>query len=345
VLGDWVAEEVDIESFAVIVTLRPAWAHATGRTADPGRGNSQPDVVAAPTRLALFDLPDPETSQPVLALAAASPSGRWRSVPIEVEAGGTVMASRTLNKEAVLGTTLTALGPGQGYLLDLVNAIEVQLANPDHWLLSRDDEALMMGANLAAMGNELIQFGDAQPMGAGRFKLSRLLRGRRGSEWAMEGHAAGEAFVLLDARTLKAIPLPIEMLGSTVTVTAHGPGDLAAPPSVNRAANGEAMRPLSPANLAAAFESDGTLTVRWVRRSRLAWAWLDDVDTPSDPSLQGYRLTVLGSVATIDRDCAIEQAILSAAEVASLGGGPTEVQVRQVGTLTLSRPATVHAIP
>lgn len=170
------------------------------------------------------------------------------------------------------------------------------------------------------------------------------MRGRRGSEWAMDDHAAGEVFALLDPRTLKAIPLPVEMLGSTVTVAAHGPGDLAVPSSVNRAANGEAMRPLSPANLAAAFGDDGTLTVRWVRRSRLAWAWLDDVDTPPDPSLRGYRLTVLGSTATVERDCTVEQATLSAAEVASLGGGPIEIQVRQVGTLALSRPATVHLI-
>ena len=60
--GDWVAEEAEIEQFAVAVTLQPAWAHAGSRTADPGRGNPQPDVVAAPTTLALFDLPDPETN-------------------------------------------------------------------------------------------------------------------------------------------------------------------------------------------------------------------------------------------------------------------------------------------
>ena len=132
---------------------------------------------------------------------------------------------------------------------------------------------------------------------------------------------------------------------STVSVTAHGPGDLPAPPSVMRAANGEAMRPLSPGRLTAAFAADGSLGIRWFRRSRLAWAWLDEVDTPPDLSLQGYRLRVASPSTTIDRDSIAEEVILSSAEVAALGAGPFEIQVRQIGTSALSRPATLHLNP
>lgn len=194
-----------------------------------------------------------------------------------------------------------------------------------------------MGANLAAIGDELVQFGDAQPLAAGRFRLSKLLRGRRGSEWAMDGHAAGENFVLLDARGLKAIPFPIEIMGSSIAVRAHGPGDLADPPLVTRAANGEAMRPLSPAHLRAVLAPEGSLSVSWVRRSRLAWSWMDEIESAPDPSLQGYRVRLVGASDEIERDCAVEQATFSAAEVASLGSGPIEVHVRQVGSLLLSR--------
>ncbi len=338
VAGDWIAEAVEIEDFVATVSLRPMWAHAGSRTADPGRVIPQPDIVAAPTRLAVFDLPDPETSQPTLVLAAASPSGGWRSVPIEIEAGGIVTASRTANGEAALGWALTGLGTGQACLFDLVNVVDVELANPEHWLQSRDDQALAMGANLAAIGDELVQFGDAQPLATGRFRLSRLLRGRRGSEWAMDGHAASETFALLDARALKAIPFPIEMLGSSIAVRAHGPGDLVDPPWVTRAANGEAMRPLSPAQLRAVLAPDGSLTVSWVRRSRMAWGWIDEIESPPDPSLQGYRVRVARASLVIERDCEGEQATFSAAEVASLGSGPVEVHVRQIGSLLLSRP-------
>jgi hypothetical protein len=341
VAGDWVADEVEIERFVVSVTLRPVWAFAGTRSADPGRSNPQPDIVAAPTRLALFDLPDPETSQPILALAAASPSGDWKPVPIEIDAAGTMTASRTALRESVLGQSLTILGSGQAGLFDLINAIDIQLSNPDHWLQSRDDEALAMGANLVAIGDELVQFGSADPLAPGRFRLSKLLRGRRGSEWAMTSHAAGEQFLLLDARTLKPIPLPVELLGTSVTVTAHGPGDLDDPPTVVRPANGEALRPLSPAHLEAALAADGSLTVRWVRRSRLAWAWLDEVDSPPDASLQGYRVRLAGPSVAIERDCTDQQTFFSTADVATLGSASIEIQVRQIGALALSRPESL----
>ena len=341
VAGDWVAEDIEIERFVVSVTLRPVWAFAGTRNADPGRSNQQPDIVAAPTRLALFDFPDPETSQPVLALAAASPSGGWKPVPIEIDVGGTITASRAASIESVLGQSLTILGDGQAGLFDMVNSIDIQLANPDHWLQSRNDEALAMGANLAAIGEELIQFGSAEPLAPGKFRLAKLLRGRRGSEWAMASHAIGEPFLLLDWRTLKLIPLAVELLGAPVTVIAHGPGDTESPPMASRPANGEAIRPLSPAHLQAALASDGSLTVQWVRRSRLAWGWLDEVDSPPDASLQGYRVRIAGSSAAIERDCTVEQTVFSAADLASLGSEPILVQVRQIGTLALSRPDSI----
>ena len=339
--GDWIAEEVEIERFVVAATLRPAWAFAGTRSADPGRSNPQPDLLAAATRLALFDLPEPETSQPTLALAAASPSGTWAQAPIEIEAGGVISASRTAVGEALLGEALTALGDGQAGLIDKVQSVEVQLANPDHWLLSRDADALAQGANLAAIGNEVIQFGDALPTGPGRFLLSRLLRGRRGSEWAMAGHGVGEAFCLLDARSLKAIALPTEMLGATVTVTSHGPGDGADPPSVTRDANGEAIRPLSPAHLRADLLADGSLAVGWVRRSRLAWAWVDEIEAPADSAVHGFRLKVSRSNGSLERDVVEATANFVAAELAGLGSGPVTVEARQIGALAMSRPATI----
>lgn len=341
VAGDWVAEQVEIDRFVVAATLRPAWAYAGTRTADPGRSNPQPDIVAEATRLALFDLTDPETSQPVLALAAASPSGGWKPVPLEITTSGETYASRSATGEAVLGRTLSALGAGQPWLFDLASAVDIELANPDHWLQSRDELALANGANLAAIGDELIQFGGAEAIAPARFRLTRLLRGRRGSEWAIMDHAPGADFCLLDPRTIKPIALPVEMLGAEVAVTAHGPGDVASPPSVSRAANGEAMRPLSPAHLRAAPGGDGSLAISWVRRSRLAWAWTDEMESPADPSLQGYRLHVAGASGAIERDSSETQATLTAAEVAALGAGPFAISVRQIGALALSRARSI----
>lgn len=342
--GTWIAEAVSIERMVVSATLRPAWRGVAARAADPGRAIDQPDVVAVPTRLALFDLSDvgdEVAAMPSLQLAAASPSGRYRAVPIEIAVNGMVAAGQSAAAEAVLGAAVGALGPGQPFVIDSEASVEVVLANSDHWLTSCDDAALAAGANLAVLGDEMFQFGSAEAVGAGRFRLSRLLRGRRGSEYAMAAHQAGEPFVLADPRALKPIAADLSAIGSEVTVTAYGPGNDGAEPIVTRILQGEAARPLSPAHLAGAVASDGSLGLSWTRRSRRGWAWIDEVDVPPDPDLVGYRIAVDGTAGRVERDVAETALTLSAAELAIVGSGPLTVTARQVGAAGLSRPATI----
>ncbi|MEO6579991.1 MAG: phage tail protein [Sphingomicrobium sp.] len=348
VSGSWVVDQLSIEGMVVIATLRPAAGSLAGRVADGGRPVSQPDVVALPTALALFDLSDlgdDGVAGPSLQLAAASPSGGYRAVPIRIDINGVSSASQSAAGESVLGVADTALAPGQSVLVDLESSVEVTLINPEHWLQSCDDVALAAGANLAAIGDELIQFGSAEPVGAKRFRLSRLLRGRRGSEWAIGAHAVGEPFALIDARTLKAIPVGASGIGSDVAVTAYGPGNDSATPVVTRVVQGEAARQLSPAQLQAEVAADGSLAVRWVRRSRRGWAWIDEVDVPTDPDLAGYRITLTRAGASVDYTATDTSLTLSAAEFAALGSGPLSIAARQVGSIGLSRPAmlTINA--
>ncbi len=57
-------------------------------------------------------------------------------------------------------------------VFDMINSVDVELANPDDWLESRDDDALAAGENLAIIGSEIVQFGNALPLGNRRFRLS-----------------------------------------------------------------------------------------------------------------------------------------------------------------------------
>ena len=157
----------------------------------------------------------------------------------------------------------------------------------------------------------------------------------------MNSHAAGEAFVLIDARTLKAIPAGASGIGSAVTVTAHGRGNDGAEPVVSRTVMGEAARPLSPAQLAAEVAEHGSLVVRWVRRSRRGWAWIDAVDVPADPDLAGYRLTLSRTGAATDTSTTDPALVLTAAQLTALGTGSITIAARQVGSFGLSRPATL----
>ncbi len=65
---------------------------------------------------------------------------------------------------------------------------------------SRADAEVLNGANAVlvewADGWELLQFAEAELVSAGRYRLSRLLRGQQGTEWVMSGVAAAGARVL-----------------------------------------------------------------------------------------------------------------------------------------------------
>ncbi len=108
--------------------------------------------------LAMLDLPDLGVARhdvPVVHLAACTTSGPWRPVPIEIAVGGDIRSSRSAFGEAIIGSATTVLADGQAALLDMSGSIEVELADADYWLESRDDDALANGANLAVVGSEL----------------------------------------------------------------------------------------------------------------------------------------------------------------------------------------------
>jgi hypothetical protein len=118
-----------------------------------------------------------------------------------------------------MGAAETLLADGAVGAIDTVNSIEAQLIDPEHWLTSCDDDALAGGANLALIGDELIQFADVEPLAAGRFRLTRLLRGRYATQWATSTHAIGDLFLLIDPSSLQPISLPPSARGAVVTAS------------------------------------------------------------------------------------------------------------------------------
>ncbi len=68
---------------------------------------------------------------------------------------------------------------------DTENVLDVLVQCPGLEFESRTELEVLNGANLLLVGEEIIQFADAEQLGP-----SKLLRGRRGTEWAIE-HAPG----------------------------------------------------------------------------------------------------------------------------------------------------------
>ena len=334
----WRVEKVTVEGFVAAAELKPWSAESLGAVvADAGRAAVAVDEVAGEVVLALVDaaaVTASPTDEPTLYLAASSSGASWKSRTVIVDGGGQSVAVQTARRKAVIGTALGVLGAGSCELVDRINAVEVELVDGDQWLTSCDMDALANGANLAILGDELLQFSSAESLGDGRFRLSGLLRGRGGSEWAVSGHVAGERFVMIDRCALVPLPLPAWAIGSEVAASAVGIA------SDSLTVGTASIRPLSPVHLTAA-SSGGGLAIAWTRRSRGGWAWLDEVDAPLGEKIEAYRVTLAGAGATVERS--VEQASIefTASDLDELGGLPWTLEVRQVGDFAVSKPATV----
>ena len=243
---------------------------------------------------------------------------------------------------AVMGQTVTALAAGEWALIDLVNSVEVQLVHPGLTLSDADFDALLGGANLAIIGDEVIQFGRATPLGAGRWRLSELWRGRRGTEWAAVARPMNTPFVLIEAVALARLSSAPSV--ASVRVMVVGVGDAAGVIADGPAQVGASVRPLSPVALTATA-SGGDLLIGWMRRSRDGWRWRDAVDVPLGEEIERYRVT---KVASGRPDVVVEVGsagwIYTASErAADFGAGATTatVSVVQIGALGVSRAAFI----
>jgi hypothetical protein len=325
---------------AVEVEATPAVLAVPALPADPGRPVVEPDLPVGRTELSLVELPAmgnaPEAGPRVL--VAGSNQGQWKPVPIEPVLASEPLDPRALYRRAMLGRALTALPARVPSILDELSAVTIQLVDPVGILLNADTDALMAGANLCALGEELIQFGRAEQIGPGTFRLTKLLRGRRGTEWSAVLHAVGEPFMLFNQGAAHSIELPPSSVGAIMKCTAFGVGDGAPQPQAQRPITGEAMRPPSPCHLKLLRNSDG-LQLRWVRRSHNAWAWADGVDAGSDPFPERYRVRLAGPGGQLEVETAMTAVSFGMAEIPAGPGENLQFGVATVGAMAISREA------
>jgi hypothetical protein len=294
------------------------------------------------TLLRLLDLPlgSGTETKPVLHVAAAGESSGWRRAALtaSLDAGASWREMGSTAAPAILGVTTNTLPPAGAALFDNGSSLEVELAHDGMWLESRDDDALAAGANLAAVGEELIQFGRVEALGGRHFRLSRLLRGRRGTEWAAGGHGTGDPFTLIVREALVPIEGPA---GAEARVLASGVGDVPEAAAASRTVGAEVLRPPSPVHFKATETADGDLAISWVRRSRLGWAWTDGAGTPLGEEAERYRLTIAGPGFSRTLETALPAFLYTAAARAADGAGPLTLSVVQTGSFAATRPATL----
>ncbi|BCA63105.1 hypothetical protein HMP09_2339 [Sphingomonas sp. HMP9] len=340
--GLWRVADVSIEGMVTTLGLVPLVAASVSATATSGRVSGAVDAVVGATILRAFEVPgleDTPLRAPRMTVVAAGTGAAWRQAALlySVDDGVSWVAAGATAAPGVLGTVAVVAEDAPATIIDLRGAFEVILAHADMELGDADAAALDRGVNLALLGDELVQFGRAEPLGGARWRLSRLLRGRRGTEAAAGAQRVGDRFVLIEAEAARAFDLPVSVLGREVRVIASGVGD-GTPVETRCVMRGASVVPPSLVQLRFSSEADGSATVRWTRRSRAGWGWIDGVDAPLAEEIEAYRVTVTAGGTSRDVDVADPAVSVTAADRV----GAVSIAVRQRGVFGES--LTAHLI-
>ncbi len=311
-------------------------------TVPTGSGDLQPNVpdTASPTRVELMDLPllsEADAGEATsFYMAACSLGGApFRGVSLfrPTADGLDYTVSGVADVASVIGDTLTVLAPGPAHVWDNGNTVEVQLAFGS--LESLQDSRILDGGNGALINGEIIQFANAVLIGPGRYRLSRLLRGRLGTEHRIATHAIGSRFALLDPGRLERPTFSASSIGQSIAwrfaPLPQGPtGDQSG--AIAFANGGEGLKPWSPAHVRGARNGAGDITISWVRRTRYGGWWRDLTDVPLNEEAERYEVDVMNGANVVRTLPATAPAAVYTAvqQVADFGAAQPSVTVRVV---------------
>ncbi|WP_395392248.1 phage tail protein [Novosphingobium sp. BL-8A] len=291
---EWEWRDTGVEISAV--RLAPIGADTPPVLAsDPGQSYPQPDLPVATTLLAAFELPyDPTfgaAGKPRPFAAVSSAQSNWSGAALYADRGdGQLQPLGPSGRlRATMGTTVTALEACSPLVFDRASRLIVRLADPSMHLASVSASQLAEGANLALVGEELVQFAQATSLGDAAWLLQGFLRGCGGTEAGVVGHAVGEKFIQLDGRAIAIDPALLGN-GDERSVVAIGRGDIEEV-RAGAALSGLTLRPLPPVHPRITKLPDGSWHIAWTRRARGALPWQNGVDVPLIEEMESYLVT------------------------------------------------------
>jgi hypothetical protein len=167
-------------------------------------------------------------------------------------------------------------------------------------LSSSTDLAVLNGANALLVGGELIQFVNATQISAGVYTLSRLLRGRRNTEYACGSHSIGDNVVdpttgfSHEENSLAVLNLLRYYRGVTIGE------DISTVTSQNVTLVGNDLKPAMPVHITGTRDISHNLTIGWIRRTRYAGDWLENTGAvPLNEDSEQYQIDIYNGITVV----------------------------------------------
>lgn len=307
-----------------------------GATAAPALVATQTVNLPGPTTAHILDLPilrnADDASGFYVAGGGASPGWRGAVLYRSRDGGMNYDSFADLIDGAVIGATDDALGAGAAEFWDEANSVTVTLLNPADTLESVTSLQVLNGSNAAVIGAEIVQFRNATLIAPGQYRLDGLLRGRKGTEDQIAGHAAGERFVLLTGGGIYRPELEAGEIGIVRFYRAASVGTnvLDAPP-FSFTHFGRWAKPYAPAHVRGTRNGAGDLALAWIRRTRLEDPWADGIDAPLGEAAEAYEIDILDGGGAVKRTLSSTTPTATypaADQIADFGSAQAAIRVR-----------------
>lgn len=277
----------------------------SGTTASGGSGGQTTVTAPANTVLALMDIPilrDVDNQAGHYYAMRGTQSNWFGGALFDSLDGTTYIHQANLATQAAIGTASSALGDwAGGNVFDMANSVTVTIA-PFQQLASYSRDIILTGAAPGyLLGSEIFHALNATLVSAGVYTLSGLLRGRRGTEWAMPGHVAEEMFVELkpSGEGYSFAPLANANLGVLRHYKGVSSGQLLSAVSAQTLTPlGIGLKPFAPVD-ARADRATADTVLSWRRRTRLSTRMLGPlpITPPWGEASLAYEIDIYSSSA------------------------------------------------
>lgn len=256
--------------------------------------NSESELILLDTAL----LRDEDDTVGYYAAGGPVTSGKWLGETVfrSVDNGSSFSSIATINGQSAIGSSITMLGNFSGCnTFDELNTVTIIVDNPVT-LSSMPESSILNGLNVCLLGSEILQFKNATLVSPKTYLLSGFLRGRKGTEWAINTHTAVDSFVMLSAGGIvrvneSASNLYISRVFKGVTFGSS----LASAGTQTFTNNGVCLKPYAPVQLGGGRNAAFDVIITWVRRSRVNGAWLNFIDTPIGEVSELYDIEIWDS--------------------------------------------------
>jgi hypothetical protein len=236
-------------------------------------------------------------------VAAKGISTNWPGAQIQASVDDvTFVTAAEVNESAVYGSCSTVLGDYTGVGFDEINSVTLDVGNGE--LSSSTRDAMLADATINAMlvGSEIIRFRTATLSSPGVYVLSGLLRGQRGTEWAMAGHGASELAVLLRPQGLRRVTTQSTEIERARYLRGVTLGTVASDATSEIFTDtGVALKPWAPVDLRAQRDQGNALVLSWKRRTRLAarFTGAAGILVPLGEASESYEVDILDGATVV----------------------------------------------